>query len=564
MGGKFQKTDTKRWRGVNEDENPSTLTRGELTIGENVWRYGRTVGTRPGTQYDSADWDATVNGAGAGTPCQGIHDCSNDYDGTRKLVAIFNGEVYTGYDTAADIIGKAAGPVQITAGADYLWSFAMHKGLVYGIGGKSAAPPDQMWSWDLAGANLTPVTFQTSAPANQYGEYIFEKWNQLWVNGFRGSTIEDNPMVGRYSALNDGTSWPVANTIGGTSAVGGFPSYGDQFATGWGSYRDNRGDFLLFLTNKAIYAIVETGDPYAPVRIIDAIPTGCVSQRAFVDLGMDSGDAVYLSEKGIHSLRQSQIHGHRADRFLSWKIRKTFATINKTRLKYATGAYWYEHGIVVFAVPTGSSSTNNLLLILDVRDADHRDGLTADNAVWYTGRLIGGTTANPHQPVMLISARDRTTDDPYIYGGNYKGDVFRFTTANFADMGAAYPVHIRTRHDDFDAPGVTKGVGNAEIWVESTDDYSILMNWIFDLGRRTSRARPITLSTSGLTLPFQLDGSAIFGSGINIQRKSVYGTGHGETVAHDFQHAGGNQPFWISRVTQEIAGIGDTIDDVAE
>jgi hypothetical protein len=565
MGGVYQRFDTSKWRGLNEDENPSTLKPGELTIAENVWRAGRRIGTRPGTGYEESgkDWDATIDGAGAGSPCQGLYDASNNYDGTRKLIGIFNGNVYEGHVTVTDLRDKTTNSVVISTGKDNLWSFAMHKGLVYAVGGATAGP-DSMWSWDLNSANpLIKVTFQTALAADQYGEYIFEKWNQLWVNGFRGTTVENNPMVGRYCALNDGTSWPVANTIGGTSAIGGFPSFGDQFSTGWGSYRDNRGDFLLFLTNKAIYSIVETGNPYTPVRVNDVIPTGCASQRCFVDLGVDSGDAVYISEKGIHSLRQSQIHGRRADRFLSWKIRNTFSTINKNRLKYATGAYLVDEGVVIFAVPTGSSITNDLILILDIRDSDEREGMTADNAVWYTARMVGGTTTNPHQPAILITARDRTTDDPYVYGGNYKGDVFRFNTSDYRDLTAAYPVHVRTRHDDFGAPGITKVVGNAEVWVEANDDYEILMNWIFNLGKRAAAPRTLPLTTQGLTLPFRLDDTAILGSETNQQRKVVYGTGHGETVAHEFQHGGGNQPFWISRVIQQIAGLGDDIGDTA-
>jgi len=375
--------------------------------------------------------------------------------------------------------------------------------------------------------------------------------------------VTDGPMVGRYSALNDGTSWPIANTIGGTSAIGGLSAYGDEFSTGWGSYHDNRGDFLLFLTNKRLYSTVQTGDSYTPFRINDVISTGCASQRVFIDLGVDSGDAVYISDKGIHSLRQSQIHGGRSDRYLSWKIRNTFKTLNKTRLKYATGAYWKEQGIIIFAVPTGSNTFNDLLLIADIRDSDSQDGLTADNIVWTLGRLSQADSDYPgrHTPQVLISARDRSTNAPYIYGGNQYGGVFRFTTSVYSDLDVPYSVHLRTRHDDYGAPYVTKIPGNMEVWVESTDDYSITANWIYNLGRSSSDARQLNLNVSELTLPFVLDSDAVFGSGQNLQRKVLYGTGHGETIAHEFRHGGINEPFWIARIAQQIGALGDEIGD---
>lgn len=558
MGGQFQRFDTKQWLGLNEDENPAVLQPGELSIAQNIWRYRNLIGTRPGTLYEdeTQDWDFQVSVVpGVGDPCQGLHDCSNDFDGTRRLIGIFGARVYNKHDNALDV-----GPT-ITAGADNLWTFADHAGRVYAAGGSLATPPDQVWYWGLNPA-VAPVavTFEATTGGGQIGAgYIFQKWNRLWINGMDGTTVTDNPMIARYSALNDGTSFPVANTIGGTSAIGGFSAYGSEFSTGWGSYYDNKGDFLLFLTNKRLYSIVQTGDSYTPFKINDTIATGCVSQRAFVDLGVDSGDAVYLSEKGIHSLRQSQIHGDRADRYLSRKIQKTFATLNKTRLKFATGAHWHEHGIVIFAVPTGSNAYNDTLLVLDVRDADTENGLTSDSARWYIWRLASAT-AGQHVPQVLIHARDRLDGKPYIYGGNRVGQIFRFTTANYSDMTVAYPVHMRTRHDDFDAPGVTKVPGNVEVWVESTDDYSINMHWVYDLGRRTSSSRKIDLETSGLALPFKLPGTLEPGS--DLQRKVEYGTGHGETIAHDFQHTGGNQPFWISRVTQQVAGLGDEIGDL--
>jgi hypothetical protein len=368
-----------------------------------------------------------------------------------------------------------------------------------------------------------------------------------------GSAVEDNPMVVRYSAINDMTSWPTANTIGGTSAIGGLSAYGDEYLTGFGEYTDNRGDYLLALSNKAIYAIVP--DATNDFAVDSAVQNGCVSQRAFVSLGLDSGDAVYLSESGVHSIRQSQAHGGAETRFLSWKIRNTFKTLNKARLKYAWGAYWRDEGYVLFAVTTGSNTAHDIILALDVKDVDE---LTADTARWsiWTPASISVNA--------LLAARDKTTTNKqYVYLGTTNGNVCRFTRDTFSDLGSAYQVQMRTKHSNMGAPGVQKGVGDFYIHAQPEGTYRPTVRILYDFGTKQSPAKQIRLRTTGASW-----GSATFGVSAfaNINTTSVtklYGTGQGETLAFDFTHKGANQPFRVAQLSAQIRGIGETQSDFA-
>ena len=225
-----------------------------------------------------------------------------------------NGKVYRTEDTEV----TSSSPT-ITAGAQYLWSFANHQSLMYAAGGASG---DSIWTWDgntsnAATARLTGLGLRP--------KYVFAKFGVLFLAGFQtGTEFFNNPLVARYSNYGETTTdetlvlRPTSNCIPGellgeNPGVGAYG--GEEVSTGLASYQDNRGDFLLFLTSKRILAFKLNPNVTSNAnRFIqtDAIANGCVSQHAFVDLGYDQGDAVYVSRHGgVHSIALSQQHGNR-------------------------------------------------------------------------------------------------------------------------------------------------------------------------------------------------------------------------------------------------------------
>ena len=239
----MQKLHIPRLLGLNDDDNPANVLRGELTMATNIWRRGGALSTRPGTSYESSgsDWDATVSGNGADGTCQGLHDVANDFDATRYLVGIFDGQPKRAHDTDLD---KTTNSVSMSTSSDHFFTMAMGRGSgavkLYGVGG-NLSTPDDFWSWDLNTGNPLEKDQALGGTGNgpQWGgtwpgaQYIFEWSNRGWVCGMPGTGTDDNPMVVRYSARSDFDVWPSGNVLGGASAIGGFGSEGANWTTGF-------------------------------------------------------------------------------------------------------------------------------------------------------------------------------------------------------------------------------------------------------------------------------------------------------------------------------------------
>jgi hypothetical protein len=525
--------------GLNEDSNPNELGPNELRVARNCWRQGKRFGTRAGVEREgtaSGNYDAAIS---SGAAIHGIYDYRNRLASTGKLIVVCGGVVHT---DDATTLTKGAG-VTISSGQNNKWTFCTHKNNLYMAGGANA---DTVTKWTGTG-DLAKVTFQNSGSTDIDAKYVFTKWNYGFLAGMNGTAVEDNPMVVRYSALNDMDTWPVANTIGGSSAIGGLPSYGQTSITGFAEFTDNTGDWLLILTDKALFPVLQTPDPLAPFYIDSAIANGCVHQNAFVSLGLDAGDAIYLSERGIHSLRQSQRHGSKEHTFLSWKIRETFETINRSRLKYAEGAYYPKHGVVLFAISTGSNTTNDTILCLDVKNTRE---LTAENARWYIWD-VQGVKAN-----VLATAKDASTDASYIYAGSYDGNVFRFNDTTYTDLGTGFEVRWRTKDDDRGQPHIEKGLGDIYVDAGPGGAYQPTVQPIFDYGTRSGEALAFDLPEAGAVFGTARFGTDVWGSADEIWRNRLYGKGYGYTVGWEFSHIGTNEPFFVTNHAYQVRPLG--------
>ncbi len=548
--------------GLNEDENPHSLKDNELSTATNVGRRGETVGTRPGIEREASgqQYETALSG---GEAIRGMYEFRRNADANRTLGVVAGTKLYTDDATSVDLTATLT---NVTAGAANTVTFATHKQTMYVSGN---AVGDDFWSYSSAGVvtDLTAAnTIVNGSAADVVPVFIFEKWNRLFACRFYESgttTLQTdsftNPMIVRYSVLDDGTIWPLDNLIGGASTIGGFSSDGGEFLTGFGEFTDNNGDWLLALSNKRLYAISETGDSFSPFSVSrrGAIANGCVHQNAFVTLGLDTGDAIYLSNRGIHSLRQSQQFGARERTFLSWKIRKTFATLNQSKLHRAVAAFDPEEGRVLFAVPTGSNDYNDTILALDVKGQDR---ITADDARWSIWKL--GSSGSSARMNALLFAKDQT-DEPYIYGGTEAGDVVRFSRVVYSDLGSSYKTHMVTKHDNLGAPGVFKGIGDIWVDIQPGGSYTPIFKIIYDHGRATSGSYTLKMMTSAATWDDVNWNEFNWASNLETLSNHLYGVGSGDTIALEFTHSGLNQPFWIAQVAYQVQGLGESIGEAA-
>ena len=529
--------------GLNEDENPAAVQREQLREAKNCARRGNLTGTRPGVTYDS-EYTAAISG----TPViQGLYEFRSTRDSVRHMIAVAGDTVYYNFNNSLNTSGSP----QITAGKDNVWTFAQYQNLMWAAGGLQAT--DTIWSWD---GNTSNAIFNREAILPGLNpKYVFTKFNALFFGGFDGSTITDNPMIARYvDYATDATvvaSWPFANTIPG-QLLGenpGLGTFGDEYNTGFASYQDNKGDFLLFLTNKRIISFLQNpnvnsnSNRFMPT---DAIANGCVDQRAFVDLGYDQGDAIYMSENGIHSMALSQQFGNRENQFLSWPIRKTWETLNRNRLKFATASYWPDEGLVMFAVSTGSSTVHNLILVMDIKGAGR---ITPDTVRWYKWSL-NGISVN-----VLRAARD-PGGVPRIYVGGNAGEVCSHTRVSYSDLGSAISVAFSTKDEDYGVPSTEKSIGNLVVSITGSGNYMPIHTYSLDDGTRTGQSTTLRVTATGAVFGSANFGSATFGTDASIIRDRVRGVGSAVTISHRFSHSAINEPFFIGQITQDVAARG--------
>ena len=550
--------------GLNEDENPASLLPGQLREAINTARLGNLTGTRPGLVRDTV-YDANITSNPA---VQGIHEFRQGRDAGRQLVVVANGKVYRTEDTEV----TSSSPT-ITAGAQHLWSFANHQSLMYAAGGASG---DSIWTWD---GNTSNAATARLAGLGLRPKYVFAKFGVLFLAGFQtGTDFFNNPLVARYSnygeTTTDETSWPTSNCIPG-ELLGenpGVGSYGgEEVSTGLASYQDNRGDFLLFLTSKRILAFSLNPNVTSNAnRFIqtDAIANGCVSQHAFVDLGYDQGDAVYVSRHGVHSIALSQQYGNRENTFLSYPIRKTWETVNQAELERITATYWPDEGMVLFAVPTGSNSTPDTILCMDIKGAGR---LSPDSVRWYKWKLSDSLSAN-----YLRMAREPSNNQQVVYIGGSAGHVGHFSRTSYADFGSAYAVSFRTKDDDYGFPSIEKSVGNTFVMANGSGEYLPTHTYMLDDASITGVTSTLEMTLPGFTLAANADGDAgtgeggyevgstlgvgvddgTLGSGDNLIRDRIRGVGSAFTISHKFAHAASNEPFFIGTIIQDVAVRG--------
>jgi len=538
--------------GLNEDENRQALRPADLRVALNCARKGGMTGTRPGVTYGDSDYTVAI--AGTNPAITGIFDYRRNRDDDRDLLVVQDGDVFK--DSSGTALDKSTNSVTISTGNDYHWTFASYQDKVFAAGGKDG---DSFWYWDGAGA-LNKVSLVDSGGSAVDVKYVFAKWNMIFVGGMNGANFDDNEMVFRYcdyaTDATVATNWKSANVLPG-QLLGenfGVSSYGSEYNTGIASFQDNRNDSLLFLTNERIVSFVPNPNLTSNAnafRLQDTVATGCVNQNAFVNLGLDVGDAVYLSQDGIHSLAQSEQFGDRVTQYLSWPIRKTFDTLNRSRFKYASGAFWPTEGMVLFSVATGSNTTNNLILCMDIKGADR---ITPETVRWYRWDLTG-ITAN------VIRAVRGSDKKPYLYVGGTAGQLVRFDRDTYSDLGTgAISTVIQTKDEDFGLPSREKHIGDTYCILQGSGNYTINHSTMTDDGEIQLQTSAIEVPNTGSVYDTGVYGTATYGDSESVIRHRIPGVGSSVTIGHRFAHAVANEPFWLGVMNQEVMISGPTDD----
>ena len=564
------------FEGLNQDENPLALRDGELRRAENIGRRGSMIGIRPGAAPLNGGEDYADQLAN-GPAIQGAYEYRSGFDQNRTLIVIADVATATRKIWFDDASQLPAGPT-LTTDTDYIWSMTQHENLLWGAGGpagREAVSTEPVWYWDGNTANaatdFTAAGFTDKGTGNSLRPKFITSWrNYLLVNGLQGGTSpSNNPAVTRYcDLLTDPTvdaNWQDQFTIGFNPSRLGVNTYGRTYSTGFAEYQDNEGDFLLLLHNTHMAAVkLNTGTDF---QVTDSIQPGCVHQRAAVSLGLDSGEMVYVSEHGIHSLRQSQQFGAKQDTYLSWKIRTFWNSLNRSRLPYTCGAYDHRNGRVVFAFSTGSEVEHDVLMCLDVKDM--QDGLNSRTARWYGPwrlRDDGATATANDSGLIRVNHLEYMRDasgEWHLYIFTTRGYVLRFDEAAYQDLGQyGYTSVARTKDFDFGNTLTTKRLGDVMVTTAPGGDHRITLKTYYDFGRRSTSETVKIRGAGGSLVGTGAVGSAVVGSSFVVRSDKIHTRGRGRTIGFEFSHGSPGEGWYVGGVSAQIAGAGEDVGGV--
>jgi len=275
--------------------------------------------------------------------------------------------------------------------------------------------------------NDTPRTWNQSAVADltSSGNPKFEACvyhlRRLFTIGETTSTAggDGNPSRSTFSAAGD-----ITDFTGGDTGNFIFDEDDGDRLVGISRPFHNRLYYFKGPNGGSIHELTgATASAFARNKIHSGVP--CVSHAGIVTT---ANDIYWLSRYGIHSLATTVNYGDTEEKFLSRPIQTTFRGLNYSRLSQAVGFYHLQRNIVGWAVPNGSSTTNDLLLVYNYALGQ-----------WSTWDFSGFDAAVP------VSMLTPSTVVPRLYVAGYDGFLRAGDQTTLTDdNGSAYTARITT------------------------------------------------------------------------------------------------------------------------
>lgn len=215
------------------------------------------------------------------------------------------------------------------------------------------------------------ATTPAGIPIGKYGYWIN---NRLYISG-----VTSFPSRLYFSGAN------TPDTFGGSDYLDVFPSQRGDI-TGLGSLA---GLLMVGKKNNWVSFNGYTVDDFTAKQLVEQQPNiGLISQRSIVNTG---NDMYYLSFLGdvphIRSLKQTSFGDINDGGVISNDIEGTMKTINKSMIHLAVGGY--DGRFLWYAIPTGSSTFNDLVICLDTVSEGWTIHDSMDVAVFFRSSVSG-------------------------------------------------------------------------------------------------------------------------------------------------------------------------------
>lgn len=161
---------------------------------------------------------------------------------------------------------------------------------------------------------------------------------------------------------------------------------------------------------------------------------GCVAPDSIVSVG---NDIYYFSFLGstpvVRSLRKTQTAATLGGGVVSEDIKGTTDTINQSALTAIVGAF--DGRYLMYAVPTGSSTTPNKLLVMDTWNISRIKQVTFYPWTTMVGKNVGRFALSTISGKQIVYFSDTAAT----------GLVFKFDSSLFTDNGSPVVMDVRTR-----------------------------------------------------------------------------------------------------------------------
>lgn len=378
--------------------------------------------------------------------------------------------------------------------------------------------------WDRASVTLNSCLTDLGATV-PHGNVL--RWHKNHMFTLNNATVSGTAYPNRlyWSALGDATTWDTTNDFIEIPGNGRAITMADL------------GDSLVLFKERGIQYLEGWGDSDWRITASASNVTnldeqiGTVSPKGVTRVG---NEVWFIDEEAnIRRITRTDFDAFRRD-IISKKIRGTLDTINKSYLHIAVA--WTHNDKVYFSVPTGSSTTNDTVLVFDILAAAR----TGEEA-WttYTGWSADFFTSYPVNDVYELYLANKTTKKVYKHSG--KDDDSTAISARYDGPKDAYNRTERHKRYKF---GYLHGQGDSgsDIGIYASIDDS----GFGDMGDLVLTSTGSSLGPTG-TDTLGPTGSFTVGSGSETSYKFYYGDSGsgpgGKWIQHSIRHsAAAEQP----------------------
>lgn len=261
------------------------------------------------------------------------------------------------------------------------------------------------------------------------------------------------------------------------------------------SLTDTQG-FVVFKDSSYHFVDVTAGFGSAKVFKMNS-NVGCIASRSAVRVG---DDILWLSREGtkyrVRSLRRTQQDKLTTFGVVSDAVENELSDINDAHAAKAAAIFFDNKYILAF--PTGSSTTNDRIVVLDLKESNRQTGQ-------FSWSVWKGWAPAVFAPYIVSSAEG-------LYYGEASADsvVFEALTGN-SDNATGITYTEEGRREDFDLPEDDKVFRWVEVFFLATDDTEVTISAQIE-GLGYTELGTVNLSGTGpvlpINLPFTLSGQA--------------------------------------------------------